>query len=170
MQINIGQGPGGSLRMMGQGQPGNVQMMGFPGFGRGFQVRPSVIRAGAPRNEFPRNESGTQTPSGGGIPTNSGTQTSPAQTNTSGTQTSQAPPLSSSAQSRPTPSSTSGTQTPAGTPRAAAFVMPNLAPVDQFLPCSSRHFLTRQARNVASQAASQVCEMYRKFRSYELPS
>ena len=141
MQINLG-----------QGQPGNIQMMGFPNIGRGFQVRPTVIRPGAPHNE-----SGTQTAAGSGVPTNSGTQTSAAQTSTSGTQTSQAAAQNGSNPTRPTPSSTSGTQTPAGAPRAAALVVPNFSPVDPYLPCSSRHFLTRQARNVANQAASQVC-------------
>lgn len=33
--------------------------------------------------------------------------------------------------------------------------MPNFTPVDQYLPCTSRHFLTQQARNMANQAASQ---------------
>ena len=149
MQINISQGQPGQVRMMGRGQPGNIQMMGFPGLGRGIQVRPTVIRAGGPMNEF-----GTQTATGG-IPSNSGTQTPSAQTNTSGTQTSQAPPASSAAPSRPTPNSTSGTQTPAGRPRVSGF-MPNFAPVDQYLPCTSRHFLTQQARTMANQAASQV--------------
>ena len=150
MQINISQGQPGQIRMMGQGQPSNIQMMGFPGLGRGFQVRPTVIRAGGPQND-----SGTQMATGGGVPINSGTQTPSAQTNTSGTQTSQAPPASSSAPSRPTPNSTSGTQTPAGAPRISAF-MPNFTPVDQYLPCTSRHFLTQQARNMANQAAAQV--------------
>ena len=151
MQFNLG----------GQGQAGNIQMMGFPNMGRGFQVRPSVIRPGAPRNE-----SGTQTATASGIPTNSGTQTFTAQTSTFGTQTTQASTQNGSNPSRTTPSSTSGTQTPAGAPRAAAFVMPNFSPVDQYLPCSSRHFLTRQARNVANQAASQVRQGSHRLEKY----
>ena len=154
MQINISGGQPGQVRMMGRGQPGNISMMGFPGLGRGIQVRPTVIRAGGPMNEF-----GTQTANSSGIPTNSGTQTSAAPTNTSGTQTSQAPPTSSSASARPTSNSTSGTQTPAGRPRMAGF-MPSFSPVDQYLPCTSRHFLTQQARNMANQAAAQVMDCY----------
>lgn len=55
-----------------------------------------------------------------------------------------------------TPSNTSGTQTP-GAPRAAAFVVPgvpglaqNVNPVDSYLPCSSRHFLSQHARGVVN--------------------
>lgn len=151
----MGQGPPGNITMMGQGHPNIGQMMGFPNMGRGFQVRPTVITN---RPGFPRNESGTQTATGSGIPTNSGTQTSAAQTSTFGTQTSQASSSNATNPTRPTPISTSGTQTPAGAPRTAALVVPNVSPVDPYLPCSSRHFLTRQARNVANQAASQNSE------------
>ncbi|KAJ8301003.1 hypothetical protein KUTeg_022522 [Tegillarca granosa] len=88
------------------------------------------------------------------------TTTDQSQQNNSGTQTSTAP------------TSTSGTQTPGSQPRTAAFVMPGIPlsmpnipgmsgiggiggmgqrPVDPYLSCSSRHFVTMQATNLHNQ-------------------
>ncbi|XP_053380181.1 large proline-rich protein BAG6-like [Mercenaria mercenaria] len=131
MQINIGQGP--------------PPMMGLPrpGMPMGIRLGPRIVR---PPGTI-RSELGTQTSGGNGIPANSGTQTSATPTSVSGTQTT----------TNASPSSTSGTQTP-GAPRAAAFVVPgmpglaqNISPVDQYLPCSSRHFLTQHARGIINQ-------------------
>ncbi|XP_060599350.1 large proline-rich protein BAG6-like isoform X2 [Ruditapes philippinarum] len=132
MQINIGQGPAG---MMG---------MSAPGMPMGIRLGPRIVRPPG----MQRNESGTQTAGANGIPANSGTQTFATPTSASGTQTSTGVS---------TPSSTSGTQTP-GAPRAAAFVVPgmpglaqNISPVDQYLPCSSRYFLSQHARGIINQ-------------------
>ncbi|KAL4219644.1 Large proline-rich protein bag6 [Mactra antiquata] len=130
MQINIGQGS--------PSRSGIPPVMRFPGPGQGMPV----IRLGAGiRPSTIRNESGTQTAGGTGVPSNSGTQTSAATTSASGTQTANA-------------TSTSGSQTPGGS-RAQAFLVPgmpglsqNIQAADPYLPCSSRHFLTRHARNV----------------------
>lgn len=134
MQINISHG---SPAMMGLQRPGMPM---------GVRFGPRVMRPAAPRNE-----SGTQTAGANGVPANSGTQTSVTPTSVSGTQTT----------INTGPSSTSGTQTP-GAPRAAAFVVPgmpglaqNISPADQYLPCSSRHFLTQHARGILNQAGQQ---------------
>ncbi|XP_052223926.1 large proline-rich protein BAG6-like [Dreissena polymorpha] len=105
-----------------------------------FSYRPGVP---------PRNESATQTQTGQGA--SSATQTSSSVTSVSGTQTT----------SGPTPSNTSGTQTPGMGPaagRTQAFMLPgmpalaqNVNPVDSYLPCSSRHFLSQHAQEIVQQ-------------------
>ncbi|KAL3872498.1 hypothetical protein ACJMK2_040418, partial [Sinanodonta woodiana] len=92
-----------------------------------------------------------------------------AQTSSSATQTRPTSVSSSGVQTRTNPISSSGTQTPGVQHRAAAFVMPGfpglpgimpraVRPVDPFLSCNSRHFMTQQARNLANESQPQSGE------------
>ncbi|KAK3587184.1 hypothetical protein CHS0354_016880 [Potamilus streckersoni] len=103
--------------------------------------------------------------------THRGSERSPdnVQTNSSATQTRPPSVNSSGVQTRTNPISNSGTQTPVGQHRAEAFVMPGfpglpgmmprgIRPVDPYLPCMSRHFLTQQARNLANELQPQTGE------------